>query len=67
MEMTDPVSTRKVAGIPWMWPWMEYDAVGLTEYTTVLSGGVRFGLVDVALQCSARYTEGWWFLGVGLG
>ena len=38
MEMTDPVSTRKVAGVPWMWPWMEYDAMGLTEYTTVQSG-----------------------------
>ena len=38
MEMTDPVSTRKVAGAPWMWPWIEYDAVGLIEYTTMLSG-----------------------------
>ena len=38
MEMTDLVSTKKVAGTAWMWPWMEYDVVGLTEYTTMLSG-----------------------------
>ena len=50
MEMTDPVSTRKVAGVPWMWPWMEYDAVGLTEYTTVLSEGC--GLAWLMLPCS---------------
>ena len=52
MEMTDPVSTRKMAGVPWMWPWMEYDAVGLTEYTTLLSAGS--GLAVSMLPCSVR-------------
>ena len=60
MEITNPVSTRKVTSVAWM----EYNAVGLTEYTT---WEVKVGLGDVALHCSARYTEGCWFLGFGLG
>ena len=63
MEMTDPVSTRKVAGVPWM----ECDAVGLTEYTTILSG--RWGLALVMLPCSAwpstLRAAGSWDLGSG--